>query len=478
MRFIWTPILIVITLTGILGFFQNCTPAVPFGNTDHYQALVNSPIWPYELGVDQVAYMSCSEQEDIANDGTFFTFRIGAFDSRGVRLSQTYRDNVGRVINTDVPNALNQAYASSRTRITFAVRTLDNLQLNYRDEDNGDDGLEGSDYDYFFPVMGNSDLNNMLWYMQPGDYLRTFAPAQLADDYRFEGELRFMKSQIMENDLRAFFNQRGILTVSWAEQGKINPIGAGSLALLQELAQSGDSGNVTLPPPGSENDTGGANLETNTGGSNDGSAGGSNGGNAQSGGGSGSPSVASAEAWSKARAAQVQAANNDVTQNIFGVAVQPRFKQPGNNPGPDLPPRVLSSINDVVVDERMRGELQAPWECPNNMQFMIVLPEDAIYQDANSNTIVRCAMDPDPVNPPEELKIIRQSIYAEDFYVDRVRRCIVPKPDHTVEGSCYGRNSNTQLTHIINYDSFASNGCGFGNVNGLCPHFASVCFRQ
>lgn len=430
MRFKWTPVLILFSMAGILGFFQNCTPAVPFGNTDYYQSLVNSSEFAYEVGVDQLAYMSCSEQEDIPNDGTFFTFRVGAFDSQGIRVTQAYRDSITKVRNGDVPYAMSQANASAGTTLQFAVRTLDNLQLMYVDNDNGEDGENGSDYNNFFPLMGNETFNEILWNMQPGDYMRTFAGANFISQYRFEGELKFMKSQIMENDLRAFFGNRGILAVTWANQAENTPLGPGSFINLQELEQGGGSGGVN-----------GASVQ----------------------------------------GANVNAASNDLASNVFGAAIQPRFKQAlfqGGSPGADMPPRVLSTVDDIVIDSRKRGQLNRPWTCPDSMQFMIVLPEHAIYQDANSNTIVRCAMDPDPINPSPELQIIRQSLYAEDFYVDMVRKCIVPKPDHTVQGSCYGMNSNTNLTQDINYDSFNTNGCGFGNLNGLCPHYASVCFRQ
>ena len=109
---------------------------------------------------------------------------------------------------------------------------------------------------------------------------------------------------------------------------------------------------------------------------------------------------------------------------------------------------------------------------------MIVLPEHAQFEDDNGNTITRCAMNPDPRELSNELRVIRQSLFAEDFFVDMVRRCIVPKRDHVVEGSCYGVNGNTQETHRINYDTFGSNGCGFDNELGVCPHFASICIRQ
>lgn len=442
LRLSWTPVFILFSVFAVLGFFQNCTPAVPFGTTDYYQSLVNSSTFPYETKVDQLAYMSCSEQEDIPNDGTFFTFRMGAFRSGGIRITQNYRSNVNRVRNTDVPTALTQAQASAQTQLQMAIRTLDNLQLMYVDQDNGQDGVNGSDYNNFFPNMGDEDLNNILWYMEPTtDYLRTYAPAQFVSDYRFEGELKFMKSQIMENDLRTFFSGRGLITLTWAMPGEVTPLGQGSLLDLQALESQGQSGNVV---------------------------------GTDSGGVTGS-SVASDNN-------SVHSASTDLSKDVFGVAVQPRFEQPlflgVGNPGVDMPPRVLSSVNDVTIDSRQTGQLQRPWVCPDQMKFMIVLPEDATYQDDSSNTIVRCAMNPDPVNPSQELKIIRQSLYAEDFYVDMARHCVVPKPDHTIAGSCYGKDSNTQNTYLINYETWSTEGCGFNNDLGLCPHFASVCYRQ
>ncbi len=453
MRFNWTPIIIGILLSGLVSFFQNCTSAVPFGHTDYFQSLVNSPSFPYEVGVDQLAYMSCSEQEDIYNDGTFFSFRLGAFDSKGLRIAEDYREHLESVSGDDIPLALSMSQTSARTRLQLAIRTLDNLQLMYVDSDNGDSGLDGSDFNNFFPTLGDETLNTILWSMFPGHYLRTYAAARNAGDSRFEGELKFMKSQFMEQELRTFLSNRGILAVTFAESGEIKPLGPGNFTELQNLADSGQGGNLIAPPSA----TGGGGVGT-------------------SGVNNGAPSAINAASSSYTRY------SNDLTSNVYGAAVQPRFKQPlfrgSASPGSDMPPRVLSSVSDIVIDERLQGKSQKPWICPASMQFMIVLPEDAIAEDGNGNVIERCSMNPDPINPSEELKIIRQSLYAEDFYVDMVRRCVVPKPSHTVDGSCYGKNSNTQMTHIINYDSFNSNGCGFGNENGLCPHYASICIRQ
>jgi hypothetical protein len=426
-RFVWTPIVLFISLSGVLAIFQNCTPAVPFGNIDFYSSLISSSTFPYEAGVDQLTYMSCSEQSDVGNDGTFFTFKVGAYRDFGLRVSQQYRDHVVKVDDQGVVFALQESQTSAGSRLQLAVRSMDNLQLMYVDQENGLDGAPGFDYFNFFPAMGSPMLSETLWYMEPGDYLRYYASARFVDEYRFEGRLEFMKSQLMENDLRSFLSNRGVLAVTFTSPSETNPLGPGSFLNLRPV------GDGSTPPP--------------------------------------------------AGAQKVQTANSsgDLTRNVFGAAIQPRFKQPlnqlGGSPGPDMPPRVLSSVQDITIDARLVNQVQRPWTCPDNMQFMIVLPQHAVYTDNMGNQITRCAMLPDPPNPSPDLRRIRQSLLSEDWFVDPVRRCAVPKADNVQPGSCYGKNSNNQSTHIINYDTFPTQGCGFGNSNGLCPHYASLCFR-
>jgi len=438
-RFVWTPAIIVVTLGAILGFFQNCTPAVPFGNVDYFSSLVSSPHFPYEAGLDQLAYMSCSEQSDVGNDGTFFTFKAGAYDHLGLRISQTYRDNVVKVDDQNVAFALQESTFSAGTRLQLAIRSLDNLQLTYIDQENGVSGLDGFDFNNFFPPMGTQLLAETLWFMQPNDYLRVFAGAQSISNLRFEGRLQFMKSQLMENDLRSFLSNRGVITLTFATQGEITPIGPGS---YNDLVVVGDG---STPAP-----IGGA--------------------------------IGSAKVGTEKVGIASAGLSQNLAQNVFGMGIQPQFKQPltslGGNPGPDMPPRVLSRVQDIIIDERLNGQIPRTWSCPDSMQFMIVLPGDATYTDVNDNEITRCAMLPDPPVLSAEMRRIRQSLLAEDWFIDPIRRCAVPKADHVEQGSCYGRNSQTQRTHLINYDSYPTQGCGFGNPAGLCPHYASICFRQ
>lgn len=436
MRFLWTPITVIIASGILFGIFQNCTPAVPYGNTNYLSELVASKTFPYDIGFDQIAYMSCSEQDNITNDGTFFTFRVAAIEDLGLRVNQTFRDEIDKLTDEEVVSALRDSMTSSGTRIQLGIRSMDNLQLMYVDSENGASGIDGLDYNNFFPGMGNPDLSSLLWYMEPGDYLREWAGAQFTDEYRFSGQLSFMKSQNMEYRLRSFFNDSGVITVTFAESGKIQPLGPGSFVNLAPVLPNLGTPTPPTTPEGPNNKL----------------------------------------------SAKSSGLSMNLAQNVFGMAIKPSFKQPlpnsGGSPGADMPPRILGSITEISIDDRSTQPDLRPWVCPANMYFKIVLPEHANYKDGQGRTVTVCAMNSDPINPSAALKRVRQSLYAEDWYVDMTRRCIVPKPGHTVQGSCYGINSSTQETHLVNYQNFATTGCGFGKPSGLCPHYASICYRQ
>lgn len=453
MRNKWTPLIVFLFLAGVLSFYQNCTTQVPFGNEDYFQSLKNSSVYPYEVYVDQMAYMSCSEQENVFNDGTFFTFKLGAFDSGGLKITPEYRDSIEKVDNDLVPSALQTSSMSSGHELQFAVRTVDNLQSLYRDSQNGEEGMEGLDFDNFFPPMGRVDLTEILWYSRPNDYVRTYAAAQTVDEYRFEGSVEFMASEAMERGLRNFINDKGILAVTFAKAGENKPLGLGSLPDLADV--SGLTGGT--PPATDTGDVGAASVNPSSSGFR-------------------------------------TASDTNIARNVFGVGVQPRFRQPDrvvfadNNdlttvveesPGTSMPARALASVSDVIIDDRMATRTFRPWVCPERFNFMIVLPGDAEYLDEDGNFKQRCRTNPDPSSQTDDLRIVRQSIYAEDFYVDLRNRCVVPKTGVISIGSCYGKNSR-EVTHAINYDTFHTEGCGFdklGDGGGLCPHYVSVCFR-
>ena len=407
--------------------FQNCSSEAPFGVRDSFSLLTESSRaedFPYEASFDQVAYMSCSEQEDVFNDfQTFFTFRFGAYRNAGLRITDQFLENTHRMSNRDRANILMQHQLSQGSRLQFALRAGENYQLAFINEDSPNDGSDGVDYSNVFTSIGDEVLSSYVVNQPLGQWMNYFPAALLEKDYRFEGSVYFNSSETLQNEMRSFLSNRGILALTFSTEATINPRGPGSAA---EFTNDG-----TVDP-------------------------------------------------------------RTLARDVFGAGARVTFKQPSpvnhikDNNGnaittratQNMPPRLLASVEDFAIDGRYRNQPRKVWNCGSEMAFMIVLPEHATYtvtQNGVTTTRTRCRMDPDPLVPDERLKMIRNSLYAEDWFVDLNNRCVVPKPDRVNAGSCYGKDSNNLNTVAINYDF--SQPCGFTTGN-VCPHFVSICTRE
>ena len=396
LRYNFKPLLILISAILTVAFFQNCASEVPFGSTDVFSALTSTNKFPFEAELDQLAYMSCSEQEDVVQDfQTFFSFRAGAYTQGGVRVTEDFRKFAAGTTGESVANSLQNNTISSDTVMQFAIRAGDNYQLTYLNEESGSEGESGIDYANIFAPLGDENLTKYLWDRPLGQYINVWPGAQFTSQYRFEGTLHFSDSEIIARELRSFLSNNGILALTFSQQETIAPRGPGYMANDPNLS----------------------------------------------------------------------------VRDVYGTGLKLRFKQPlsrtNQQPHSSMPSRVLSTVNEVMIDARRSDNVPATWACPVEYSFMIVLPEHA--EDQN------CPMEQDPVNPSPALNIIRQSLFSEDWHVNLAQRCVVPKPDRVEAGSCYGKNSQTQETRNINYDLTTS--CGLTDLNGLCPHYVSICFK-
>ena len=234
MRSLWKPLTILSFGFALLVVYQNCSSGVPFGTTDNFQSLVDSDEFPYEADFDQVAYMSCSEQQNVNQDyQTFFTFRVGAYNSGGVRVTEAFRNEVIRLNDSAVVTALQRNDFSVGTRLNVAIRTVDNLQLMYINEDSSNDGRSGIDYANLLTTFGDQAFTTELWYREDGKKLNYWPAAQYESEYRMEATLHFSESEQTAVDLRNFLSNRGIIALTFVDEGEIYPKGPGN--------RSGDS---------------------------------------------------------------------------------------------------------------------------------------------------------------------------------------------------------------------------------------------
>lgn len=149
------------------------------------------------------------------------------------------------------------------------------------------------------------------------------------------------------------------------------------------------------------------------------------------------------------------------TNQAYGVGYQLRFGVPEGWTTAEQ--RVLTTVHEVNLSQGYPGT-GGQWDCPASMQFKIVRPEDiadagacSLAVDYYSNETQRVA-----------LEAIRRVLPVEDFYVDVVNRCVVPKAHIATESqSCYGDRTGRG---DIDYTSSSCSG-------DSCPHHVSVCIK-
>lgn len=206
--------IIIASLTLSLLAFQNCGELTQGSLFPEF----TSKTFPYEIVVDQVAYMSCAEQENVNNDyGVYFTFRAGAYgDNTGLGLTQAYLDEVQDQDNSSVMDDLALNGLSRNSRLQLGIRNRDNLLQLYQ---KADSVLEEEDFDYIFGTLGSDEMSASLLTLPEGeDRMGFWAAGGINNDARFQGVLTFNESELMAEQIRDYLSDQGYLTFTFADE--------------------------------------------------------------------------------------------------------------------------------------------------------------------------------------------------------------------------------------------------------------------
>jgi len=165
-------------------------------------------------------------------------------------------------------------------------------------------------------------------------------------------------------------------------------------------------------------------------------------------------------------AADLEGSTVNRTQSVFGKGLIVGFRQPTPHTNIALysqyPNLALGSVTEINLDSRTNTTGLKPWVCPTSMQFRIVRPGDAGAD---------CTVGPDPAVLSPELAIVRQSLRAEDWYVNMNSRCIVQKK---YDGrGCYADTQTVQY----NLSQICVPG-GTVPQSPECVQWASICYRE
>ncbi|MBX2988227.1 MAG: hypothetical protein KF802_10045 [Bdellovibrionaceae bacterium] len=160
----------------------------------------------------------------------------------------------------------------------------------------------------------------------------------------------------------------------------------------------------------------------------------------------------------------------------YGRSYALSFARPGQNPHSNL----LSRIEEF--DLRQPSAVLKTWNCADNRRYVVMHVPPNLSVEAQAAERQRlCPADPfgymsDP-NYAREMKIVRQHLKAEDWWVSVANRCAIPLKG----GSCYPLEPDTTEPQI-EYDPGQPCYPGVGGGANLpikrCAQYVSVCTRD
>ncbi len=378
------------SLVGIAVVYQNCAPT-PSGEAPWHS--VSAPYsFAYEVQPDQIAYMSCSQVKAGADASAYFTLRMGAYRSGGLRLSEEFSEKTSRMTVAQKEDSLILSEAHSDTRLQMAIRGESNLQqiLVY-----GGGAKKGVHYSPVFAPLGT--ISSSQWLVENEGKWTRYLPGELGLGDAMEGSVIFSETESLANTMREHFRIGGGL-LTWTFQEGL----------------------------GSDNHF--------------------------------------------ARAAEFGAGTA-----VYGRGLHLEFKKPvasrfgSSSVHTNVPSRVLSAVTEVDLRNTSQPLEAKNWVCPEQLTYMVI-------RNPAQAAIEGCRMNPDPPTMSSELRIARNSLRVEDWYIDQKNGCIVSKKDRSSSPGqdCYGYDTDGVHYNLAEDCSVDGNPAG----KGSCAHFVSICYLE
>lgn len=410
-----TPIVILsIGCLATLVFAQNCTQPANVDSASLRQQQASSLPFAYDAKVNQIAYMSCSILPGGSYDrSAFFSLRAGAYDNNSV-LPGLAEDNGGIKLSTDFLNL-----PAIRSR-----RTDDKYQIISESPANAGTIMQ-------MAVRPTGNLQDIL--TTTGGAVANSDFANMFEELGVTGVSKKLVELDQKKRLRYLTNG----TVQGSRMEASLHFGASETA-AQSLRNNLNSDSHVFALTFTElKDANGAEFSART----------------------------PATVWpATSTPAPGAAATPNPNRYVYGRGYHLRFTKLAGT----VTSYPTNLLQDVTENDLMGGsDKLGTWTCAEELRFKIVRMEDADAQG--------CSRAPDPLVPDKNLKIARNSLRYEDWYIDMTNKCIVPKKNGP---GCY----NTYK--VIQYDltkeclpNPATNNATTDS-NKACQAFASICYRK
>jgi hypothetical protein len=432
---LWGPRLIFgLLLVASIFSFQNCTQPADLGGTDPNASLSNKMNFSYDATIDQIAYMSCPgilQNGKPVDSDLYFTIRAGAYRTGGIKLSDEFFNTYQGYPMDGLASLLMNSPANSNTVVQLATRGTGALNQVVT---SGGAATQNLDFANVMAILGSGELS---WLFVTNGLNTTTTPPTLT-----ENRLRYLRAGTgygahFEGNLN-YGSSEAIMT-SWRTQVSS---GASILALTYLEPTSGAAGS------------------------------------------SSGSTVADTNVRNPGTAFPATMPNNPGM--AYGLGYQLTFAQPAgavglkNLNGQQILPYPSNLLVGVSEKNLLTGaQTGAQWTCPATLRYLIVQPGD--------EPETGCLHSPDIVDPNDpqyaEFKIIRNALRTEDWYIDTLHHCVVPK--RTLGYNCYGAaTTGNNSAWYVQYNLSSSAGCD-PNSNSqsnlpndpICAAFVSVCYR-
>lgn len=406
-------LLLSLSLT-VLITFQNCADPLEFAGEDAIGQDIGIP-FAFDVKVDTLSYMSCSNVDLTSfQPRAIYSFRARAHepDRTGLRLSDAFRNHY----TNDDPSRMRSGLINSPANRNASLQMAIRRKLSYQEMLINDDGVirEGFDFSNFLAPLDSDVIVDRLLGLNPGRWIQFFTGVPGLDRRVVEQSIRFIESEVK------------------ASQVRNHMMGLGGVDRPTQL---------TLTYTTDDDDI------------------------------------------HRARGPNPAAVNR-----VYGVGFDMTFRHAhGYTRGSR---RGLDSVQefDLLTGRPVSG---VTWDCGRDSQtFIITAVPD--FQDPNwmtAGNLPAGCMAPqsdsffwntDPsVYAPEHLRVdletvryrlalARRVLRTEDWFIDPVGRCVIPKHQFA---NCYGSPRRDEGEAIANMNPA---NC----TEETCPHFVTVCARS
>ncbi|MDC0980374.1 hypothetical protein OAQ84_01425 [Bdellovibrionales bacterium] len=206
------PLLVVIIST--LSVFQNCAEPLESTNEGALSVADRLP-FAFDVSVDHISYMSCSEMPANYPYRSFYTFRVGAYERAGIKFSEEFVNSTSKYKASERADFVSESMASADASIQLAIRQKKNYQSPLI--------LEGTprpshDFETMLAPLDSPLLLQRLSELPYKARINYFSGISGLDNRQVEGSVRFTEDESLAKGVRNHLLNGALLTLTFTDQ--------------------------------------------------------------------------------------------------------------------------------------------------------------------------------------------------------------------------------------------------------------------